>query len=87
MRTPFLATSPTSLVCPTCEEMLIVVQPRNAETSAPEIGSGTEPSSTMSGSRKLPNCAASTREMSSSAKPSVAASEEPSCVIGRLSPA
>jgi hypothetical protein len=41
--------------------MLIVVRPRKLNSSAPEIASGTDPSSTMSGSRKLWNWAASTR--------------------------
>ena len=41
--------------------MLSVVKPRNENSSAPESASGTEPGRMMNGSRKLSNCAASTR--------------------------
>ena len=40
---------------------ILARDPRSISTSAPEMASGTEPSSTISGSRKLWNCAASTR--------------------------
>jgi hypothetical protein len=41
--------------------MLSVVKPRNENRRAPETASGTEPARMMKGSRKLSNCAASTR--------------------------
>ena len=42
---------------------------RNMKISAPKIASGTEPSRMMKGSRKLLNCAASTRKISTTASP------------------
>jgi hypothetical protein len=41
--------------------MFRVVRPRKEKRRAPEMASGTEPARMMKGSRKLSNCAASTR--------------------------
>ena len=41
--------------------MFSVVKPRNENIKAPETASGTDPTRMMNGSRKLSNCAASTR--------------------------
>jgi hypothetical protein len=64
--------------------MLMVATPKNNGINAPTIAMGTLIMMT-SGSRKLSNCAASTRKMMTSAKPKVIASWLPSCTYWRES--
>ena len=64
--------------------MFIVATPKNSGISAPTIAIGTLIMIT-SGSRRLSNCAASTRKMMISAKPKVIASWLPSCTYCRES--
>ncbi|MNT70545.1 hypothetical protein D3C72_2089490 [compost metagenome] len=60
--------------------------PRNSGSSAPQIDNGTVTRIT-SGSRKLSNCAASTRKMIANARPKVTHSALPSCTYWRATPA
>ncbi|MDT4868401.1 hypothetical protein FQZ97_1033630 [compost metagenome] len=61
-------------------------KPRNSGISAPQIDSGTVTRIT-SGSRKLSNCAASTRKISARARPKVAYRALPSWMNWRAAPA
>ena len=60
IRMPFFVTSPMSITIPIWLKMLIVWSKYQSETSAPASASGTV-SMIVNGSRKLSNCAASTR--------------------------
>ena len=52
---------------------------RKVVISAPKMASGTEPARMTSGSRKLLNCAASTRKISTTARPNAGRNLLPSC--------
>ena len=77
---------------------MVVVQPsvkngmfgfgilRNVIASAPNMPSGTEPARMTKGSRKLLNCAASTRKMSTTARPKAGRNLLPSVRNWRDSP-
>ena len=59
---------------------------RKVKMSAPNIASGTEPARMTNGSRKLLNCAASTRKISTSASPNAGRNLLPSVRSWRDSP-
>ena len=77
---------------------IVVVQPRvqngtfgsgifrNVKMSAPNMASGTEPARMTNGSRKLLNCAASTRKISTMARPNAGRNLPPSVRSWRDSP-
>ena len=59
---------------------------RKVKISAPNIASGTEPARMTNGSRNELNCAASTRKITSSARPIAGRNLPPSCRSWRDSP-
>ncbi len=96
---PFFEIRPTSVTSPTCEYTLRVVVQRSVKkcrfgfgilrkviSNAPNMASGTEPARITKGSRKLLNCAASTRKMSTTASRKAGRNLSPSVRSWRDSP-